>query len=231
MKQRFFIAGTDTSVGKTRVSEALLRAARQHGCSTLGLKPLAAGAEMIDGQRRNEDAHILMQASSIVLSYPSVNPVLLDAPMAPHIAAEREGKRLSAQNLVGFCRGSLMTAGAEFTLIEGAGGWRVPLNTRETLADVVKALNLDVILVVGMKLGCLNHALLSAEAIARDGLTLRGWIANCIEPEMDGLEDNIRTLQRMVQAPLLGVLPHLRDGELPQRNWVNPSLFTQQAKP
>ena len=226
MKQRFFIAGTDTDVGKTRVSESLLIGARLQGLSTLGLKPLAAGAIEIEGELRNPDADCLMRASSVSLPYESINPVLLREPMAPHIAADREGQRLSLQSLAGYCRGALMSAPADFTLIEGAGGWYVPLNQRETLAGLPQALNLEVVLVVGMKLGCLNHALLTAEAIQRDGLTLRGWIANCLEPEMNGLEENIQTLQLRIRAPLVGVHPYLNEGEQPDRGWGNPALFT-----
>ncbi|EAR08744.1 dethiobiotin synthase [Reinekea blandensis] len=226
MKQRFFIAGTDTDVGKTRVSESLLIGARLQGLSTVGLKPLAAGAVDIDGEQRNPDAVCLMRASSVAMPYDTVNPVLLHEPMAPHIAADREGKRLSLQALAGYCRGALMSARADFTLIEGAGGWYVPLNQRETLAGFPQALNLEVVLVVGMKLGCLNHALLTAEAIQRDGLTLRGWIANCLEPDMNGLEENIQTLQQRIRAPLVGVHPYVKEGEQPNANWVNPALFT-----
>lgn len=230
MKQRFFIAGTDTDAGKTKVSESLLLTANKLGLSTLGLKPLAAGADEYNEGMQNEDARILMQASSLKLPYESVNPVLLKEPMAPHIAAEREGKRLSVQTLAGFCRGTLMTHPADFTLIEGAGGWRVPLNSRETLADLVKVLNLEVILVVGMKLGCLNHALLTAEAIERDGLKIRGWIANTLQPDMNGLAENIQTLQQMIRAPLVGVLPFLgAENELPE-SWVNPALFNSTAR-
>ena len=225
MKKRFFVAGTDTDAGKTKVCEQLLLAAHHYGLSTLGLKPVAAGAELIDGEWQNDDARVLMAASSVKLPYVSVNPVLLREPMAPHIAAERENKRLSAQSVVGFCRGTFMTAQAEFTLIEGAGGWRVPLNHRETLADVVKELNIEVLLVVGMKLGCLNHALLTAEAIKHDGLTLRGWIANTLSSDMNGLEENIQTLQRMMPAPLVGVLPQLGDSQQAPEKWVNPALF------
>lgn len=225
MKLRYFIAGTDTDAGKTKVSESLLLTAQRMGLSSLGLKPLAAGADEFPEGLQNEDARILMQASTEKLPYQSVNPVLLNEPMAPHIAAERERKRLSVQSLAGFCRGTLMTSKAEFTLVEGAGGWRVPLNPHETLADLTKALNLEVILVVGMKLGCLNHALLTAEAIEKDGVKIRGWIANTLEPDMNGLQENIQTLQRMIRAPLVGVLPYLNaEDELPE-NWVNPALF------
>ena len=186
---------------------------------------MAAGAESLAGEWQNEDARILMAASTLKLPYQSVNPILLHEPMAPHIAAERENKRLTAQSVIGFCRGTLMTSPADFTLIEGAGGWRVPLNYRETMADVVKELTIDVILVVGMKLGCLNHALLTAEAIKRDGLTLRGWIANTVSPDMNGFEENVQTLQRMLPAPLVGVLPYLANGQQAPVNWVNPALF------
>jgi dethiobiotin synthetase len=225
MKRRYFIAGTDTDAGKTKVSESLLMTAQSRGLTTLGLKPIAAGAEEIDGYQQNEDAYILTQASTLKLPYQSVNPVLLEEPMAPHIAAERENKRLGVQQLAGYCRGALMTNAAEFTLIEGAGGWRVPLNSRETLADFVKAMNLDVILVVGMKLGCLNHALLTAEAIERDGLKLEGWIANTLDPDMNGLQENIHTLQQMIRAPLVGVLPFMDEGQPLPVDWVNPEMF------
>lgn len=225
MKKRYFIAGTDTDVGKTKVSEMLLTRAGQLGLSTLGLKPVAAGAEQIDDHWSNEDARALMAASSVKLDYAQVNPVLLKQPIAPHIAAHQEQKRLSVQTISGYCRGTFMTTQADFVLVEGAGGWRVPLNFNETLADVAKDLQLDVILVVGMKLGCLNHALLTAEAIERDGLKLAGWIANCIDPEMAVRNENIQTLQRMLRVPLIGVLPYLNEGEDAPENWVNPAIF------
>ncbi|MDN3650863.1 dethiobiotin synthase [Reinekea marina] len=225
MKRKYFISGTDTDAGKTFVSVALLNAFAQQGHSTLGLKPLAAGSELLNGEEKNDDAVNLANASTVKLSYQQTNPVLLKAPMAPHIAAQRENKRLSSQQLVGFVRGTLMSANAALTLVEGAGGWRVPLNNRETLADVVKALNLDVILVVGMKLGCLNHAILTMEAIERDGLKVAGWIANCIDPEMDGLEENIQTLQQYLRAPLIGVMPFSEKlSDIPS-DWLNPKFL------
>ncbi len=227
MRKRFFITGTDTEVGKTKVSESLLLAAQAHQLSTLGLKPLAAGAEEVDGQWCNEDAIALQKASSINVAYETVNPVLLKSPMAPHIAAEREQRRLSVQQLSGFCRGAFMSNPADFTVVEGAGGWLVPLNNHETLADLVRELDLEVILVVGMKLGCLNHAMLTARAIEADGLKLTGWVANQVLPSMNGLEENLHTLQRMLSAPLLGFLPYLTNGaELP-KSWVNPALFSE----
>lgn len=220
MRKRYFITGTDTEVGKTKVSESLLISAQAKGLSTLGLKPLAAGAEQIDGEWRNDDALALQAASSIKVSYETINPVLLKQPMAPHIAAERESRRLTAAQLAGFCRGAFMSNPADLTLVEGAGGWFVPLNTRETLADLVRELKLEVILVVGMKLGCLNHALLTAKAIKADGLTLAGWIANEVNPDMSGLSENLATLQRMMPAPMLGHLPNLPVGAPLPYNWL-----------
>ncbi|MEH6651742.1 MAG: dethiobiotin synthase [Motiliproteus sp.] len=218
MAQRYFIAGTDTDVGKTFTAAALLQAAQQQGYRSLGLKPVAAGAEAVDagGNRdglANEDAIVLMQHSSVKLSYDQVNPVLLQQPIAPHIAAQREGKNLTVDRLAGYCRGALMTP-ADLVLVEGAGGWRVPLNRSQSMADLARELNLPVILVVGMRLGCLNHALLTAEAIVADGLPLAGWVANRVDPQMSCYEENLETLKNQLRAPLLAELPYLPGGDI-----------------
>lgn len=206
MPRSYFIAGTDTGIGKTTVSCALLAAAKAKGLTTLGLKPLAAGCEQTAEGLRNDDALALMAAATETLSYAEVNPVALPAALAPHLAAEQAGRRLSIQQLAGFTRGALMRR-ADFAVVEGAGGWRVPINNRELLSALPKELGLPVILVVGMRLGCLNHTILTAEAIARDGLRLAGWVANVMDPEMLGLAENITTLKSMMSAPCLGVLP------------------------
>lgn len=206
MSKTFFVTGTDTEVGKTAVSCALLHAAAQKGLSTAAVKPVAAGC---DENAKNEDAIALMAAMTSELEYAQVNPVALREAIAPHIAAEREGRRLQASRLAGLCRG-VMSAGADFVLIEGAGGWRVPIGPRETLADVARQLQQRVILVVGMRLGCINHALLTAEAIARDGLSLAGWVANQVEGEMPCYSENLETLKRSIGAPLLGEVPFLQ---------------------
>ena len=203
MKNTWFVTGTDTEVGKTAVSCALLHAAKQAGLSTAAVKPVAAGC---DDDGRNEDALQLMDAMTADLPYDQVNPVALAEAIAPHIAAEHEGKRPTASQLAGLCRG-VMTGGADFVLIEGAGGWRVPLNNRETLADLPRELQVGVILVVGMRLGCINHALLTAEAVRADGLTLAGWVANQPGPKMQCHEENLGTLRRMLPAPFLGEVP------------------------
>ncbi len=207
MKQRFFVTGTDTDAGKTFVTVLLLEALKQKGLSTLALKPVAAGCEDMDGELCNDDALKLQAAMTTELAYQQVNPIALKAAIAPHIAAEEEGRRLSVDRLAGLIRGAMMTP-ADVTLIEGAGGWLVPLNERETLANLVKELALPVILVVGVRLGCLNHALLTAQAVAAAGLPLAGWVANCIDPDAARVEENIQTLKSMLSAPCLGVVPH-----------------------
>jgi dethiobiotin synthetase len=225
MKRKYFITGTDTDAGKTFITVALLKAFSEQGFSTLGLKPIAAGSALIDGEMKNDDAVLLANASTVKLSYQQTNPVLLAAAMAPHIAAERENRKISASSVAGFIRGTLMTSPAQVTLIEGAGGWRVPLNYRETYADVARQLNVDIILVIGMKLGCLNHALLTIEAIERDGLKVAGWIANCIEENMEGEKENIQTLATMIRAPLLGTMPYMSKQDSQPEQWLNPKFI------
>lgn len=206
-RMRFFVTGTDTGVGKTYVSCLLLEAFKQQGLKTIALKPIAAGCETVDGQRRNDDALQLQQHMTETLSYEEINPFALEAAIAPHIAAANEGRRLLVSRIAGMVRGASMQP-ADVTLVEGAGGWYVPLNDKETLADLVRELQLPVILVVGMRLGCLNHAILTARAIYRDGLRVAGWVANCIEPDMPELDANIQTLKTLLSAPCLGVIPH-----------------------
>jgi dethiobiotin synthetase len=205
MSKTWFVTGTDTEVGKTAISCALLAAAAAAGLRTAAVKPVAAGC---DEHGHNDDALQLLDCMTEQLDYAQVNPVALEAAIAPHIAAEREGKRLQAGRLAGICRGVMMGK-ADFVLIEGAGGWRVPISPRETLADLAVQLQVGVILVVGMRLGCINHALLTAEAIRRDGLELAGWVANQPGERMVCHEENLDTLRRLLPAPLLGEVPYL----------------------
>lgn len=207
MSKTWFVAGTDTGVGKTAVSCALMAAASASGLRTAAVKPVAAGC---DDDGHNDDALCLMAAMTEDLDYSQVNPVALEAAIAPHIAANLAGKTLQASRLVGLCRG-VMLSQADFIVIEGAGGWRVPINPRETLADVAVQLQVGIILVVGMRLGCINHALLTAEAIRRDGLQLAAWVANQPGPRMARHEENLETLRQMLPAPLLGDVPFLPD--------------------
>lgn len=213
-KHSFFVAGTDTDAGKTIVAAGLLAAANCRGLSTMGLKPIAAGCKRTDEGLRNSDALLLQTTASIKLPYEQVNPFTFEAAIAPHIAAINEKRMLSADRISAMCRGSLMQS-ADFAIVEGAGGWRVPLNQRETMAHIPKQLNIPVIMVVGMKLGCINHALLTAESIARDGLYLAGWVANKIDPEMSCYDENVATIDAMLRAPLIAEIPFL-DEPLPE---------------
>ncbi len=206
MNKTWFVTGTDTDVGKTAVGCALLAAAAATGLRTAAIKPVAAGC---DEQGHNEDAVQLMAAMTEQLAYEQVNPVALKAAIAPHIAARQEGRSLQVSRLAGLCRG-VMLSGADFVLIEGAGGWRVPLGPRETLADLAVQLQVGVIMVVGMRLGCINHALLTAEAITGDGLRLAGWVANQpVGETMPCYRENLDTLRQLLPAPLLGEVPFL----------------------
>ena len=208
-KKAFFITGTDTNVGKTLIAAGLLVAAKNRGLTTAALKPVAAGCEQTAEGLRNGDALLLQSVITQSLAYDQINPYPLEAAIAPHIAAQQEKRSLSVDRLSGFCRGVL--ASANFTLLEGAGGWRVPINARETLADLAKNLQLPVIVVVGVRLGCINHALLTLEAIIRDGLPVAGWVANCVDAEMPVLQENIDSLRARLPAPCLGVVPFLAE--------------------
>lgn len=210
-KKRFFITATDTDAGKTFVAAGILAAAKRAGLATMGLKPVAAGAELVDGALRNDDALALMAQTSVKLTYEQINPVLLKQAIAPHLAAENEGVNISARRLEGVIKGSLLTP-HDFALVEGAGGWRVPLNSREMLSDLAKSLNFPVILVVNMKLGCINHATLSAEAIQRDGLNLVGWVAN-MGDSMPYYEENVAAINSIIAAPLLAKLARYENVE------------------
>ena len=207
MKKRYFIAGTDTGCGKTLVSAALLTRANEKSLSTLGLKPVASGAEQTADGLRNNDAVMLQNASSVKLPYAQVNPLVFADAVAPHLAAAKAGRRISINTLAGYLRGA-MTTPHDFLVVEGAGGWRVPVSDREFLSALPAELGLEVILVVGMKLGCINHAILTAETIRQDGLVLAGWVASCVDPQMALVEENLATLRRWLPAPCLGVIPY-----------------------
>ena len=223
MTHAWFVTGTDTEIGKTFVSCALLHAARARGLRAIGMKPVAAGCDR-DG--KNDDVEALAAASSEALDHRRINPYLLKAPIAPHIAASEEGVRIDPAVIVSAYRE--LAAMADVVIVEGVGGFRVPFDDRQDSADLAVALGLPVILVVGLRLGCINHALLSVEAIAARGLRLAGWVANRIDPDMLRAEENLAALQVRIPAPLLGSIPflanasplsaaaclHLPDGEL-----------------
>ncbi len=206
-KKSIFIAGTDTDVGKTIIAAGILQAANNKGLSTIAVKPIAAGCERTEEGLRNADALLLQKTASIELSYDQVNPIAFEPSIAPHIAAEQAGRRLDADRIAALCRGVLLRP-ADLVVIEGAGGWRVPLNNRQTIADIPKMLKTPVVLVVGMKLGCISHTLLTVEGIVRDGLPLAGWVANQIDADMSCYAENLQTLKNMLSAPLIAEVPY-----------------------
>lgn len=208
MAQAFFITGTDTDAGKTSIGAGLLCAAKQQGCSTLAMKPVASGCELTEQGLRNSDALALIAQSTVPLPYTQINPYAFAPAIAPHIAAQEAGVELSVADLYRAAQ-IILQEQADFTLIEGAGGWRVPISATEFLSDFAIALQLPVILVVGVKLGCINHALLSAQAILNDGLELAGWVANVVDPNCARLAENLATLQQLMPAPCLAEVPHL----------------------
>lgn len=206
MADAYFVTGTDTGVGKTLVAAALLLAAGARGARTIGLKPIASGAAATPAGLRNEDALALLAAMNRELPYGEVNPVVLAPAIAPHIALAAEGLALDVAALHARCLPALARP-HDFAVVEGAGGWRVPLNHAETLAGLACRLGFPVVLVVGLRLGCINHALLTAEAIRADGLELAGWVANHVDPGMSCPAENLATLDAMLGAPRLGVIP------------------------
>ena len=201
-----FVTGTDTGVGKTLVSAALLHALAQHHARVVGMKPVAAGTTLTQGIEANDDVLALRAASTFSVPPALDNPVLLPDAVSPHIAAARAGLRIDIAHIVA-CHRQLAQL-ADAVVVEGAGGFLVPLSPLETGADLAQALGLPVVLVVGLRLGCLNHALLTLEAIRARGLSLAGWVANHVDPAMLAQDDNIDFLQQRLGAPLLANVAH-----------------------
>jgi len=201
----YFITGTDTGVGKTVVTLGLMRYLQAQGLSVAAMKPVASGCERTAAGLRNGDALQLQQQASIPLDYALVNPYAFEPAIAPHIAAAQAGVRIDSGTILSAYR--QLACQADCVLVEGVGGWQVPLTKHETLADLARLLGLDVLLVVAIRLGCLNHALLSAASIAASGCQLRGWVANLVPPLPEFAEENINTLKSMLSSPLVGVVP------------------------
>lgn len=207
MSRAVFVTGTDTGVGKTLVSAALVHAAASQGLSSAGMKPVASGCRRESGRLVSEDAELLRAAASVPLADHMLNPYAFEPPLAPHIAARQAGADIDPERI----RAAVMAARerVDFLVVEGVGGFRVPLDARRDTADLARLLDLPVLLVVGLRLGCLNHALLSAESVAARGLRLAGWVGNRINADMAAADDNIQTLRDLLPAPCLGVVPHL----------------------
>ncbi|RBW47043.1 dethiobiotin synthase [Psychromonas sp. B3M02] len=217
----YFVTGTDTDVGKTVCTRALLQAANQQNKSTIGYKPISAGCEMTDFGLRNEDALILQKNSSTSLPYEMINPIAFAQPIAPHIAASENGVKIDVKQIEDGLT-HLQAMQSDLIFVEGAGGWHLPINGQQLLSDWVVEKQFPVILVVGLKLGCLNHALLTAKAIQQSGLTLVGWIANHVQHDLPYAEENINSLTALINAPLLGVIPFLDNvDEQDLSNYIN----------
>lgn len=201
-----FVAGTDTGIGKTRIAALLVRAQRACGRGAVGMKPVASGCRETPDGLRSEDAEALIAASEPVPPYALCNPYALAPPIAPHIAAREAGVEIALAPIDSAYRRLATTA--DRVVVEGVGGWCVPFSDALMQADLVRALGVPVVLVVGLRLGCINHALLSARAIVADGCVLAGWIANRNDPDMARAEENIEALCARIGAPLLGVVAH-----------------------
>lgn len=203
---QLYVTGTDTGIGKTLASSTLSHALRGHGLRVAGMKPVASGCERIDGQWRNEDALALQRASEIGIRYDDINPFALEHPLAPELAARDAGIEVQLAPILD--AHARLAAQVDALVVEGVGGWEAPLSATLMQADLVRTLHLPVLLVVGLRLGCLSHALLSARAITADGLHLAGWIGSHVDPAMARVEDNLQMLRERLQAPCWGVLPH-----------------------
>jgi dethiobiotin synthetase len=205
MALKIFITGTDTNVGKTFISVRLLKALSRQGLKTIGLKPVASGGVQKSGYFYNEDALALQRAASIKLKYADINPFFFTEAVAPHIMAQKVGTRLDVDTIYKKLQVAF-TKDADIFIIEGAGGWHLPLNENETMSEVVKKTNLKVVLVVGLRIGCLNHAILTYKAIQQARVPMVGWIANCIDPQMQKVEENMQTLRNFLKIPYLGII-------------------------
>lgn len=209
MASGYFITGTDTEVGKTWCTLGLMAALQQQGKTVVAMKPVASGCAQTAEGLRNDDALRLQAQASIELPYENVNPYAFEQAIAPHLAATQSAVTINLDTIVdAFQR---LQGSADVILVEGVGGWQVPLNNQQNVADLARALGLPVILVVGLRLGCINHALLTAESIRASGCTLTGWIGNSIAPEMPEQQNNIASIQQRIAAPLLGVVPYQED--------------------
>jgi dethiobiotin synthetase len=209
MSRSFFVTGTDTGVGKTLVTAALLRRLHESGVTVAGMKPVAGGGVAGPEGPANPDALLLQAESSVRHPYALVNPWLFEPAIAPHIAAAEAGVVIDTDRIVKALE--VLRASADVVLAEGAGGLLVPMDSHRSFAELPGLLGMDVLLVVGLRLGCLNHALLTVEAIAARGYRLAGWVGNCIDPAFARRDANIATLTEMIAAPCLGIVPWLPD--------------------
>ncbi|MDD5267561.1 MAG: dethiobiotin synthase [Methylococcales bacterium] len=209
MEQGYFITGTDTNAGKTWTTIALMRYFKRQGKTVVGMKPVAAGCTNQNGQLKNEDALLIQDNASVKIDYGLINPYAYELAVSPHIAGINNPVNLAT--IVD--KFNTLKALAEIVLVEGAGGWHAPLNDQEDISDLAKALALPVIIVVAIRLGCINHAKLTWQAIHRSGIPCAGWIAVCVDPDMLKPDENICTIKAAFNVPCLGVLPYLANAD------------------
>ena len=208
----FFITGTDTEIGKTFVSSLLIKLFVEEGFQVTGMKPIASGAKMINGTLKNDDALSLMRASNVKADYKIINPYVFENAVSPHIAAEQAEVEISVDEIKKYFE--LLRQKSDVVVVEGVGGWYAPISCHTTVADLAETLGLPIILVVGLRLGCLNHALLTAQALRQSGLPIAGWIANYVENGFSSADKNISTLKHFLNdIPFLGSVPYQTNHE------------------
>jgi dethiobiotin synthetase len=219
MKKSYFITGTDTNVGKTWVTLALINYFKKQNLSVIGMKPVSAGCEKIEGIWKNDDALAIQKHNSIAVDYSLINPYAYELPISPHLTCKDNPVNLETL----FSHFQNLQTLADVVIVEGAGGWYVPLNEQETIADLAKKLNVPIILVAAIKLGCINHTLLTFEAIKNAGLNCAGWIAVCNDADFGYCEPTIDSIKKRISTPLLGILPYLTYDDfetfLAEENW------------
>jgi len=218
MEKGYFITGTDTNVGKTWATVALMRYFQKQGKSVVGMKPVSAGCLLQDGRLKNEDALLMQENASMPIDYDLINPYAYELPVSPHIAGVENPVKLD--HLA--AKFELLKTMADIVVLEGAGGWYAPLNERDAISDLAKLLALPVIIVVAIRLGCINHARLTYQAVKQSGLHCAGWIAVRTDPGMLSGDENIQTIKNVLETPLLGVLPY--------REVADFNFFSEQLK-
>jgi dethiobiotin synthetase len=209
-----FVTGTDTGVGKTLVAAALAGGLARRGLRTAGMKPVATGCARTSAGLRSDDALRLARHASVAVDYEWINPYAFEPAIAPHIAAAEAGVQIDLARVAGAF--GHLSQRADRIVVEGVGGWRVPLNAREDVADLARLLGLPILLVVGIRLGCISHARLTVSAITSTGLPFAGWVASCIDAHMDRLQENLLTLEALLPAPRLGTLPFFAEPSVEQ---------------
>ena len=222
----FFITGTDTGVGKTRATITIMAALKDTGFDVVGMKPVASGAQMINGKLINEDAKLIQQQCSHSVSYEAVNPIVFRLPVAPHIAAELENKSIDHTQII--TNYHTLDSVSDILIMEGIGGWEMPLSEEYTLPDIVGSLNLAVILVVGLRLGCINHAILTAQSIVARGIKLCGWVSNHLDKEYSTPDQTIMALKKRLNCPHIADLPYNPNFDLDNLSTKVSSTFISQ---